>query len=69
MLRPDGFAAVEIGPEQGEETAALAAASGLALRRRVRDLGGRDRCLILAHRPSGPKKQLEKNSPPSRVVA
>jgi release factor glutamine methyltransferase len=69
MLRPDGFAAVEIGAEQGDDAAALAAASGLGLRRRVRDLGGRDRCLILALRASGPKKQLEKNGPPSRVVA
>ena len=68
LLRPGGFAAVEIGSEQAADAGALAEASGLALRRRVRDLAGRDRCLILFPQGSRSKKQLEKNDPPSRVV-
>ena len=68
LLRPGGFAAVEVGSEQAAAAGALAESFGLSLRHCVQDLGGRDRCLILARLGSRSKKQLEKNDPPSRVV-
>ena len=48
-LRDDGRALVEIGAGQEEDVARLARVSGLAERRRVRDLGGIVRCLVFSH--------------------
>lgn len=49
LLAPDGVACVEIGFDQAEPVAALFAAQGLAVTL-TRDLGGRDRCLVLRPR-------------------
>lgn len=46
-LAADGRAVVEIGAGQEDEVAALAQQCGLAETRRVRDLGGIVRCLVL----------------------
>jgi release factor glutamine methyltransferase len=46
LLRPGGFAAVEIGAGQRPAVERLFAAHGLALREARRDLAGIDRCLV-----------------------
>lgn len=46
LLRPGGFAAVEVGAGQGPAVERLFAAHGLALRAARRDLAGIDRCLV-----------------------
>lgn len=46
LLAPDGAAVLEIGYRQAEAVTALAEAAGFAVELR-RDLGGRDRALIL----------------------
>ena len=46
-MAPDGRALVEIGAGQEEDVAMLARDAGLAETRRVRDLGGIVRCLVL----------------------
>ncbi len=48
LLAPDGFAVVEIGINQAEPVGAICVGSGLVVLGRERDLGGRDRCIILA---------------------
>ncbi|MCH4152155.1 MAG: peptide chain release factor N(5)-glutamine methyltransferase [Sphingobium sp.] len=47
-LAPHGMAAIEIGYDQGESTAALFAAQGFAVTL-LRDLAGQARCLKLTH--------------------
>ena len=47
VLRTCGGAILEIGENQADEVATLAAASGLAVARRVRDPGGCERILVL----------------------
>jgi len=51
LLAPGGVAAVEIGADQRHGAGALFADAGLAVACR-RDLGGRDRCLILTRPPA-----------------
>lgn len=46
LLLPGGFAAVEIGQDQGAAVGAIGDRAGLSVSRCVKDLGGRDRCLI-----------------------
>ncbi len=46
LLLPAGFAAVEIGRDQGAAVGAIGERWGLSASRCVKDLGGRDRCLI-----------------------
>ncbi|MGX7927665.1 peptide chain release factor N(5)-glutamine methyltransferase [Tsuneonella sp. HG094] len=46
LLEPEGVAVIEIGHEQADPVAAIAAAAGFAIELR-RDLGGRPRALIL----------------------
>jgi release factor glutamine methyltransferase len=46
LLAPEGIACIEVGDGQAEAVAALFEAQGLGTQFR-RDLGGRDRCLIL----------------------
>ena len=46
QLAPGGVACIEIGSDQGEAAAGLFRAHGLDVARR-RDLGGRDRCLVV----------------------
>ena len=48
LLRPGGFAAVEIGAGQRPAVERIFAARGLALRAARRDLAGIDRCLVFA---------------------
>lgn len=47
LLRGDGYAVIEIGHDQATAAGDLARAGGLAVDRLVRDLGGRDRALVL----------------------
>lgn len=49
LLAPSGFAAIEIGFDQGESASALFRTEGLTISVR-RDLAGRDRCLEVALR-------------------
>jgi release factor glutamine methyltransferase len=69
LLSSGGRLAIEVGDGQAEDVAGLAAEAGLALAARVRDLGGRDRCLVLspevAFRPS-PSRQ--ENAWPGRAT-
>lgn len=51
LLAPGGVAAIEIGADQRHGAGALFADAGLAVACR-RDLGGRDRCLILTRPPA-----------------
>ncbi len=46
LIAPDGCACIEIGHDQAARAGALFAAQGLAVAVR-RDLGGRDRCLVV----------------------
>ncbi len=48
LLAPHGFAAIEIGFDQGESAAALFRAVGLTVTVR-QDIAGRDRCLQIRH--------------------
>jgi release factor glutamine methyltransferase len=50
LLRPCGGAILEIGDDQAEAVCDLAAAAGLAVARRLRDLGGADRVIVLQTR-------------------
>lgn len=50
LLRPCGGAILEIGDDQAEAVCDLAAAAGLAVARRLRDLGGADRVIVLQPR-------------------
>lgn len=50
LLRPCGGVALEIGEEQADEVAQIAAGCGLALARRVQDLAGCDRVIVLQRR-------------------
>ncbi len=60
LLAPDGFAAVEIGINQAPSVGGICAGSGLVVVERGRDLGGRDRCLILACKSGRGKKTVGK---------
>ena len=64
LLAPAGYATVEIGVNQAETVGAICAASGLAVLGRERDLGGRDRCLVLARKSSRSKKTVGKTPSP-----
>jgi release factor glutamine methyltransferase len=48
LLAPGGFAAVEIGSGQAADVGSICARSGLEVLDCARDLGGRERCLLLA---------------------
>lgn len=50
LLVPCGGAILELGEDQADEVAALADSSGLAVARRVRDLSGCERVLVLQRR-------------------
>jgi release factor glutamine methyltransferase len=50
LLAPNGIACVEVGEGQAEAVAALFEAQALSARFR-RDLGGRDRCIVLGSGP------------------
>jgi release factor glutamine methyltransferase len=50
LLVPCGGAVLELGEDQADEVAELADRSGLAVARRVRDLAGCDRVLVLQRR-------------------
>jgi release factor glutamine methyltransferase len=47
LLRPCGGAVLEVGEEQANRVVELAAAAGLAVARRIRDVGGVERVLVL----------------------
>lgn len=47
LLAPDGFGLVELGAGQGSDVTGILDAHGLALRSSRRDLGGRERCLVV----------------------
>ena len=47
LLRPCGGVVLEIGEEQADEVAQIAAGCGLAMARRVQDLAGCDRVIVL----------------------
>jgi release factor glutamine methyltransferase len=47
LLAPGGSAAIEIGSTQAAEVAAILDRSGLRILECVRDLGGRERCLLV----------------------
>jgi release factor glutamine methyltransferase len=46
LLRPGGFACLELGAGQGDAVAAILAAAGLDLVQRHDDLSGIERCLV-----------------------
>jgi release factor glutamine methyltransferase len=50
LLAPDGHAVLELGEGQADAVAAIAGAAGLAVTRRVRDLGGCERVVVLQRR-------------------
>ena len=50
LLRPCGGAVLEIGEGQVEAVAEIASVAGLAVARRVRDVGGVDRVIVLQRR-------------------
>ncbi len=52
LLRPDGFAAVEIGVGQAPAVERIFSARGLALRTARRDLAGIERCLVFGPKSS-----------------
>lgn len=51
LLEGKGLAAVEIGFDQAEMVGRVCRRAGLSVLECVRDLAGRDRCLLLARRP------------------
>jgi release factor glutamine methyltransferase len=51
LLRPCGGAVLEVGAKQAETVAEIAYASGFAVARRVRDIGGVERVIVL--QPTG----------------
>ncbi len=51
LLTPEGFAAIEIGRDQGDPVRALFASAGLVMESGARDLAGIERCLVF--RPAG----------------
>jgi release factor glutamine methyltransferase len=55
LLRPDGFACVELGEGQGEAVAGLFQGAGLDLVQRHNDLAGIERCLVIAARREAKK--------------
>jgi len=64
LLVNDGFAAVEIGSSQAAAVSALCQGAGLAVRRCVRDLAGRERCLMIEKDIIGAKKTVGKMTSP-----
>jgi len=50
LLSPGGNAVLELGDDQADAVAALAESAGLAVAKRVRDLGGCERVMVLARR-------------------
>jgi release factor glutamine methyltransferase len=50
LLKPCGGAVLELGEKQADEVARSAAVIGLAVARRIRDLGGCDRVVVLQRR-------------------
>ena len=50
LLRPCGGAVLEIGEGQADAVAEIASAAGLAMARRVRDVGGVERVIVLQPR-------------------
>jgi release factor glutamine methyltransferase len=50
LLRPCGGAVLELGENQADEVADLASAAGLAVARRVRDVGGCERVVVVERR-------------------
>jgi release factor glutamine methyltransferase len=50
LLRPCGGVVLEVGDDQADAAAELAYASGLAVARRIRDVGGVDRVVVLQPR-------------------
>jgi release factor glutamine methyltransferase len=61
LLVNDGFAALEIGWGQAATVTAICQGAGLAVRSCVRDLGGRERCLMIEKDIIGAKKNSWKN--------
>jgi release factor glutamine methyltransferase len=61
LLVNDGFAVVEIDSRQVAAVSALCQGAGLAVRRCVRDLAGRERCLMIEKDIIGAKKNSWKN--------
>jgi release factor glutamine methyltransferase len=61
LLVNDGFAAVEIGWTQAAAVKAICQVAGLAVRSCVRDLAGRERCLVIDHGVVGTEKNSWKN--------
>ncbi|MFQ5954775.1 MAG: peptide chain release factor N(5)-glutamine methyltransferase [Kiloniellales bacterium] len=55
LLAYDGVAVVELGAGQVDPVSALMAGVGLVRRAVARDLGGIERCVVLAHRAPGRK--------------
>lgn len=51
LLKPEGFAAIEIGKDQGQPVRALFASAGLMMESGAHDLAGIERCLVF--RPAG----------------
>lgn len=47
LLRPCGGVVLELGDDQADSVAELAYASGLAVARRIRDIGGSERIIVL----------------------
>jgi len=62
LTAPDGIAVLELAAEAGDAVAAIFAAAGLTERARRRDLGGRERALIL-----GPATVAAGAAPKKRV--
>jgi methylase of polypeptide subunit release factors len=50
LLKPCGGAVLELGEDQADAVTAAAESHGLALARRIRDLGGCDRVIVLQRR-------------------
>ena len=61
LLVNDGFAAVEIGWSQAAAVKPICQGAGLAVRSSVRDLAGRERCLMIEHDIIGAEKNSWKN--------
>jgi len=61
LMRPTGFAVCEIGAGQGAAVVGLMTRSGLETVEAVRDLAGRDRCLVV--RPGERRRRKALNKP------
>jgi release factor glutamine methyltransferase len=64
LLHPKGFAAIEIGWDQASEVGAICARYGLSVLHCTQDLGGRDRCLLVAAGRPKAKKTVGKRRCP-----